>query len=257
MTTDELHVLRREAAYWQDRAEKLEKAMGHLKEYADRSSPTNFPPEPPVGTRFLSAPGGAVVWERREVGWHCPREDCDKCPEEWGYCWEFTDVPVFHRVLPSTSDSPADGCTPPSAGDTTSPPRGPTEKLQRSVGSQPRGGELEASIARGLAEYAAAYFIPANRLFIGREREVAKTWGRFAAPYIADCVREDRRRGGEADWQRIAVKLAGAGADFIRLSTAEADALRGALEDANAIEAETRCERTADAATYHQEAGDG
>lgn len=59
-------------------------------------------------------------------------------------------MPIIHEpakpaavwlTIETISDSPAGGGVHPSAGDTTSPPRGPTEKLQRSVGSQPRGGE--------------------------------------------------------------------------------------------------------------------
>lgn len=158
----------------------------------------------------------------------------DKCDHIEGnpgdvFTWDGSFIATVFRATiagtlgVSTSDSPAGSAgVLVSAGDPSSPPRGPTDNT---VGSQPRGGELEASIARGLAEYAAAYFIPANALFIGRRKEVAKTWGELAAPYIADCIREDRRRGGEPDWHRIAIQVARYGGSYHGLSTEERDRL--------------------------------
>src|SRR4029079_15390235 len=55
--------------------------------------------------------------------------------------------------------------------------------------------------------------------------------------------------GGEPDWKRVAVQVARFGGAFHGLSTAERDALLVAVDDTDAIDTETRAERTEDAKT--------
>lgn len=59
---------------------------------------------------------------------------------------------------------------------------------------------VEAAVARGITEHAAAYAIPANRLAGDdreRERRMAESWGKTMAPFVTACIREDLRKAGD------------------------------------------------------------
>jgi malic enzyme len=58
---------------------------------------------------------------------------------------------------------------------------------------------VEAAVARGIADHAAAYAIPANQLAGGdreQERRMAESWGKTMAPHVTACIREDLRQAG-------------------------------------------------------------
>jgi hypothetical protein len=58
---------------------------------------------------------------------------------------------------------------------------------------------VEAAVARGIADHAAAYAIPANQLAGGdreQERRMAESWGKTMAPHVTACIREGLRQAG-------------------------------------------------------------
>lgn len=97
---------RREAEYWQARAEALEKRLNDLRRGAEIYDLASTPPEPPVGTKYLSNED-KEPWRRTEEGWFCPRENCSNCPEDWMEVWDrYLSNAGYLRVLPTVEMSP-------------------------------------------------------------------------------------------------------------------------------------------------------
>jgi hypothetical protein len=62
---------------------------------------------------------------------------------------------------------------------------------------EPDWAVVESAVARGIADHAAAYAIPANQLAGGdreQERRMAESWGKTMAPHVTACIREDLRK---------------------------------------------------------------
>jgi len=172
-------------------------------------------------------------------------------PEKPGAVW---------LTIESLPDSPAGDGVQSLAGDPSSPPRDPRAETG-SVGSQPRGGEHQTDYVAEVAHLFVEkrQLLHAAGLSGGMDIDAAaEAIGVLHSAY-AELINEQNPlcEGSLAQqrdhWRRIAVKLARVNADWIRLSIPEADALRAAIADAEAIEVDAEDERTADAATYHQE----
>lgn len=93
----------REAAFWEDQAEKLAADLEQIKTRMNEIGYPEIPPEPPVGTKFYNE-NDELAWEHQPWGWFCPRDDCGNCPEWWGTVWEqYVGHDRMKRVLPLDS----------------------------------------------------------------------------------------------------------------------------------------------------------